>query len=117
LTLEISGRPKLGNSAITTSNNRTELLIGLGALGVTLVLAGFWVYQRSKVEEPKDEDADAEDDLEAEQGQVLDDQETLMDAIIALDDLYQAGELPEEAYVQRRAELKEKLQRQLHQES
>ncbi len=29
-----------------------------------------------------------------------------MDAILALDDLYQAGELPEEAYRLRRAELK-----------
>ena len=33
-----------------------------------------------------------------------------MDAIIALDDQYQAGELPEDAYRQRRAELKERLQ-------
>jgi hypothetical protein len=32
-----------------------------------------------------------------------------MDAIIALDDLYKAGELPEDAYQQRRLELKEKL--------
>ena len=32
-----------------------------------------------------------------------------MDAIIALDDLYRAGDLPEEAYQQRRAELKAKL--------
>ncbi len=32
-----------------------------------------------------------------------------MDAIIALDDLYQEGRLPEEAYQTRRAELKERL--------
>jgi hypothetical protein len=32
-----------------------------------------------------------------------------MDAILALDDLYQAGKLPEEAYRQRRAELKARL--------
>jgi len=35
--------------------------------------------------------------------------ESLMDAIIALDDLSRSGELPEEAYQQRRAELKAKL--------
>jgi hypothetical protein len=35
--------------------------------------------------------------------------ESLMDAIIALDDLYRSGQLPEEAYQQRRAELKAKL--------
>ena len=32
-----------------------------------------------------------------------------MDAILALDDLYQEGELPEDAYLKRRAELKESL--------
>jgi hypothetical protein len=32
-----------------------------------------------------------------------------MDAILALDDLYQDGQLPEEAYTRRRAELKARL--------
>jgi hypothetical protein len=32
-----------------------------------------------------------------------------MDAIIALDDQYHAGNLPEEAYLERRSALKEKL--------
>jgi hypothetical protein len=35
--------------------------------------------------------------------------EEIMDAIIALDDLYAARKLPEEAYRKRRAELKDKL--------
>ena len=35
--------------------------------------------------------------------------ESILDAIVALDDLYQAGELPEEAYKERRAELKDRL--------
>ena len=39
----------------------------------------------------------------------LESPEALLDAIVALDDLYQAGELPEAAYQQRRAELKERL--------
>jgi hypothetical protein len=39
------------------------------------------------------------------------DEETLMDAIIALDDQYRAGNLPEEAYLERRADLKEKLRK------
>ena len=46
---------------------------------------------------------------EVDTGDLPDDPDTLMDAIIALDDLYKAGELPEAAYQQRRAELKEKL--------
>jgi hypothetical protein len=32
-----------------------------------------------------------------------------MDAILTLDDLYKSGEIPEEAYQQRRAELKTRL--------
>jgi hypothetical protein len=35
----------------------------------------------------------------------------LMDAIIALDDQFHAGNLPEDVYLQRRAALKEKLRR------
>ena len=40
----------------------------------------------------------------------IDDSETAMDAILALDDLYKEGQLPEEAYLKRRAELKAHLQ-------
>jgi hypothetical protein len=36
--------------------------------------------------------------------------DSLMDAILALDDQYQAGEIPEEAYRLRRDELKQRLQ-------
>jgi hypothetical protein len=36
-----------------------------------------------------------------------------MDAILALDDQYQSGELPDAAYQQRRAELKEQLREAL----
>jgi hypothetical protein len=35
--------------------------------------------------------------------------ENLMDAILALDDLYKDGKLPEAAYLERRAELKQRL--------
>ena len=39
------------------------------------------------------------------------DSDDLMDAIITLDDLYQAGDIPEDAYLERRAALKEKLRK------
>ena len=41
----------------------------------------------------------------------FDDPESLMDAIIALDDLHRAGKLSDEAYQQRRNELKNALKR------
>jgi hypothetical protein len=40
-----------------------------------------------------------------------------MDAIIALDELFKSGELPEKAYQERRAELKEQLKKALSQEN
>jgi hypothetical protein len=50
-------------------------------------------------------DSDREDPQTPE----FENKETVIDAIIALDDLFQAGKLPEEAYQQRRAELKARL--------
>jgi len=44
-------------------------------------------------------------------GATPEDEDTLMDAIIALDDQFHAGNLPEEAYLERRAVLKEKLRK------
>ena len=40
---------------------------------------------------------------------IPDDPDALMDAIIALDDLYQAGDLPEQAYRERREAMKARL--------
>jgi len=39
----------------------------------------------------------------------LDDADSIMDAIIALDDLHRAGKIADEAYETRRAELKARL--------
>ncbi len=111
LEMELSGKPKAGGSSLLVgSDNRTNLLIGLGALGVVLIVVGVWFFVKTR--------ADGEDEAEDEgQGigntDIPEDPESLMDAMIALDDLYKAGELPEEPYLQRRAELKEKLSRLL----
>ena len=107
VTLELSGSPKqTSTSLVTGSNNRTNLLIGIGSLGLVLVVAGVWIWnrQRSRLEETDEPQEEADPEIDA-----LADPNTIMDAIIALDDLYQAGELPEEAYQQRRSTLKERL--------
>ena len=107
VTLELSGSPKqTSTSLVTSSNNRTNLLIGIGSLGLVLVVAGVWIWnrQRSRLEETDEPQEEADPEIDA-----LADPNTIMDAIIALDDLYQAGELPEEAYQQRRSTLKERL--------
>lgn len=99
LTINLSGNPK---SAGSESNPQQNLLIGIGALGLALILAGAWMYlrDRNRVEEEIEEDEE-ENGFESE--------EEILDAIIALDDLHRAGKIPEEAYRARREELKERL--------
>jgi len=74
------------------------LPIGLAALGVALVLGGYMILRRrqtiGRVEE-------AETFVESK--------ETLLDAIIALDDQFAAGKIPEDLYRERREDLKTKL--------
>ena len=77
-------------------------MIGIGAFGVALILAGVWMFWRDR---KREEEVDEEEDDEFE------DPESLMDAIIALDDLHRAGKIPDEAYQQRRSELKDALKR------
>jgi hypothetical protein len=79
-----------------------NLLIGVGALGLVLIIAGAWLFMRGPkpvVEEPAQEESN------------LEDVESLMDAIIALDDLHRTGKLSDEAYQSRREELKNALKR------
>jgi hypothetical protein len=85
-------------------DNRQTLLIGAGAFGVVLILAGVWMFlrDRNKLDEDEFEDGE-EDENEFETA------EEVMDAIIALDDLHRAKKIPDEAYQARRAELKERL--------
>ncbi|HLF73221.1 MAG TPA: c-type cytochrome [Anaerolineales bacterium] len=99
----LSGTPKetTTESAPAASSNR-NLLIGAGALGLGLILAGAWLYLRDRNRaEEEEEIADEEDEFESP--------EEVMDAIVALDDLYRAKKIAEEAYQKRRAELKEIL--------
>jgi len=124
LTIKISGDPNASPSSAgqASSGSRVGLIIGFGAFGLVLILAGVWISRRNHIDSPEIE-ADVAEEEETEQdfprGESLAsaqdqpessaDADTLMDDIIALDDLYQAGELPEAAYRERRAELKEKL--------
>ncbi|NOT05247.1 MAG: hypothetical protein HOP27_11670, partial [Anaerolineales bacterium] len=78
------------------------LLISVGAFGVVLILAGVWLFLRDRKREVE---VDEEDEDE------FDDPDSLMDAIIALDDLHRAGKLSDEAYQKRREELKNALKR------
>lgn len=99
LTMNLSGTPK--TSGATEPNSKQNMLIGIGALGFVLILAGLWMYlrERNRLDEEMEEDEEDEFDTEEE----------ILDAIIALDDLHRAGKIPDEAYRARRDELKARL--------
>jgi hypothetical protein len=103
LRMTISGGPASDNP-ILASGSASSLLVGAAVLGIVLVLTGFWLYSRNRPRDESSEQAGFEPDQPA-----AEDADSLMDAILALDDLYQQGQLPEEAYIQRRNELKERL--------
>lgn len=111
LEFTLSGNPKTATSSPFSNLNMQYLAIGLAAFGVALVLGGLWLY-RSNQRKASLQLATAGMDLAAPsmgQDASPEDEETLMDAIIVLDDQYHAGNLPKDAYLERRATLKEKL--------
>lgn len=106
LTFTVSGAPKDSASADSAASNNTTLLIGAGGLGVALILAGAWMYLRDRKRTEEDEGDEEEDEEEENE---FESSEDVMDAIIALDDLYRAKKISDEAYQKRRAELKDIL--------
>lgn len=94
-----------GAAALLAGSSSTNLLIGLGSLGVVLILAGAWMYWRGRPVAA----GPGGPAVPAGGGAALNSPEAIMDAILALDDLYQEGQLPEDAYLLRRAELKARL--------
>jgi hypothetical protein len=114
LAVNITGNPNATASEAATgsSESRLGLIIGLGAFGLALILAGVWLSRRTRLAATQLEVEMGEGEESSQEEEATDtpeDAEALMDDIIALDDLYQAGELPEAAYRERRDELKEKL--------
>lgn len=113
LEMDISGRPKISGPSLMSGSDR-NLVIGLAAFGIALILAGGWLYVRSRDMKDVDELPEAAEQFTtAVESQDVD---TLFDAILALDDQYRAGELPEEAYAQRRMELKQQIKEILKEE-
>jgi mono/diheme cytochrome c family protein len=111
LEFTLTGSPKQPVKSIFSSPNMQYLAIGLGAFGIAMVLGGLWLFnnnRRKAALESASSDLDVPSPQSGEDA-YPEDEDTLMDAIIALDDQYHAGNLPKEAYLERRAILKEKL--------
>lgn len=103
----LSGTPAMTSAAAASSSSSQALVIGIGAFGVALILAGAFLYLRDR---RKDEEDDEEEAFEAiEEDETTMSEEDILDAIVALDDQFRAGNISAEAYQARRAELKAML--------
>lgn len=92
ISMNLSGKIKDEVSVVQNSNS-TSLIIGGSVFLLAILLAIF--YFRSKL---KTQVAELDESID-------DDVESLMDAVIALDDAFKSGEIPEKAYKNRRNEL------------
>lgn len=109
-----SGAPQSATTQPTASINPNQnIIIGVGAFGLVLIIAGIWMYLRDRQRsESSDDDDDDETDQDDDDEDGEDDDASLdeiMDAIVALDDQFKAGNIQEPAYKERRAELKARL--------
>jgi uncharacterized membrane protein len=96
LTLESgTGSPIVGGSGFLSQG----VVIGVGVAGALIFIIGLWLLIRRNRE-----------DLELDAEMVQDDRtEEILDSIIALEDLFQEGEISEEDYLKKRQKLKEEL--------
>jgi hypothetical protein len=105
LQVTISGKAKTA-TADSGIPSQTSLVIGLAGLGILLIGAGIYFFVRDRSKEPEDEQGS---DDEEEMEDSLTDSESIMDAIIALDEQHKSGAISSEAYQTRRSELKDRL--------
>lgn len=83
---------KIKSSSQLTQSSTTSLVIGSAVFLLTIVFAVIWFRSRSK--KSAGEFIEEEDDLDS-----------LLDALIALDDAHSRGDIPSSAYEERRNEL------------
>jgi len=101
-----SGTPQgITQPATTGLTTNQGIIFGVGAFGMVLIIVGVWMYWRDRQRSEAD-DADLDDEVDDADEMSMDE---IMDAIVALDDQFKAGNLQEAAYKERREELKAKL--------
>jgi hypothetical protein len=111
--ITLKGKP--GDAGSTGITGNTPLLIGAGVFGLVLLGAGVWLAsQRAKSADTTVEEE--EEAVDEDTGPAGETSESLLDAIVALDDQHASGSLPEDAYQKRRAQLKARLAEALERE-
>ena len=112
LTFNVSGSPASAATQTDSANTNQNILIGVGSLGLVLIAVGgylFWRDRRRTEEEEQFPDEDVEADDDEEEAEL--DEDEILDAIVALDDQFKAGNIAEAAYRERRTELKAQLKK------
>jgi len=94
-----------------SSGSSTSLVVGAAVFLMALLTAGVLLNRRNRQTEDEIEDESGDETQVEMIAQVNGSEDDIIDAILALDDLYKAGQLPEEAYHQRREELKDRLRK------
>jgi len=104
LQFQISENPE---SALIQDDPSSEqfqgYLIGLAALGVAMILAGGWLFLRNR------RLSGEKGELEGDQKGAEEDRNQILDQIIALENLYDSGEISEKSFLKKRQELKKRL--------
>lgn len=108
LLLTLSGKPGISDGF--PLDKETIILIGICAVGVLLIGVAIYLYLRDRDRFRKEIE---NDNQEVGQDVLWDDRDSILDALIALDDQYKAGEIPKPAYETRRRELKKRLKQTL----
>ena len=110
LIFKFSGTPKAATAESSSDANNQNIIVGVGVLGFVLILAGvylFWRDRRFASVDQNDLDTTETDD---EQDEFANEDE-ILDAIVALDDQFKAGNIAEAAYRERRTALKTQLKK------
>lgn len=94
----------LTGSAVSSSNSQTGIVIGVAALGIVLILVSVIFFLQNRKTENL-----LMTEIEEEELNQVDSQDAILDAIIALDDQYKAGNISEKAYRARRQDLIDQL--------
>ncbi|HEY9077646.1 MAG TPA: c-type cytochrome [Anaerolineaceae bacterium] len=103
LAISLSGAARTPSQVITGIEFTPALGAGLAAFVLAIGGAVYYIFnKRKEAQNTVDDEGDHEEDEPSSEEEIL-------DTIIALDDLYQAGNIPEEAYKSRRAALKQRL--------
>lgn len=121
LTLTISGKPGDKPGLVLPGgivlpgivlDQHAWIVIGAAAVGLILIALGIFLFFRDRMlRKLDDEDFEQDGDEPVETDALGDDRDSILDAILSLDDQYKAGDISKEAYNERRDELKNRLKK------